>query len=242
MRYRLRAAVSASAAALALRRHGGAQRRRQRRASGTSRADRAEANAPVPTSVGKGEGKLNLIAWEGYAQPQWVKPFEKQHRLPGQRQVRRLLERDGLADGQRRRRPVRPGVGVGRRRPAADLRRRRRPININLIPSWKQFHPFLQSPAFNTIGGKHYGVSYEFGPNVLLYSTKTFKTRADLVVGPLLQEVLGPDHRPGQPDPDRRRGAVPVEDPAEARDHRPLRADPAAVQRGGRRCSSPSTR
>ena len=49
-----------------------------------------------------------------------------------------------------------------------------RPININLIPSWKDFHPFLQSPPFNTIGGKHYGVSYEFGPNVLLYSTKTF--------------------------------------------------------------------
>ena len=51
-----------------------------------------------------------------------------------------------------------------------------RPINIKLIPSWKQFHPFLQSPAFNTIGGKHYGVSFEFGPNVLLYSTKAFKT------------------------------------------------------------------
>jgi putative spermidine/putrescine transport system substrate-binding protein len=51
-----------------------------------------------------------------------------------------------------------------------------RPINIALIPQWKNFHPFLQSPPFNTIGGKHYGVSYEFGPNVLLYSTKTFKT------------------------------------------------------------------
>src|ERR1700690_3591003 len=37
-----------------------------------------EANAPVPSSVGKGEGKLNLIAWEGYVQPQWTKPFEKQ--------------------------------------------------------------------------------------------------------------------------------------------------------------------
>ena len=32
-----------------------------------------EANASVPTSVGKTEGHLNLIAWEGYAQPQWVK-------------------------------------------------------------------------------------------------------------------------------------------------------------------------
>ena len=51
-----------------------------------------------------------------------------------------------------------------------------KPININLIPSWKNFHPFLQSPPFNTIGGKHYGVSYEFGPNVLLYSKKAFPT------------------------------------------------------------------
>ena len=32
----------------------------------------------LPTSIGKGEGKLNLIAWEGYTEPQWVKPFEKQ--------------------------------------------------------------------------------------------------------------------------------------------------------------------
>ena len=28
--------------------------------------------------VGKGEGTLNLIAWEGYTYKQWVKPFEKQ--------------------------------------------------------------------------------------------------------------------------------------------------------------------
>ena len=51
-----------------------------------------------------------------------------------------------------------------------------RPVNMALIPSWKQEYPFLQSPAFNTIGGKHYGVSFEFGPNILLYSTKVFKT------------------------------------------------------------------
>ena len=31
----------------------------------------------LPTSIGKGEGQLNLIAWEGYTQPQWVNPFQK---------------------------------------------------------------------------------------------------------------------------------------------------------------------
>ena len=31
----------------------------------------------VPTSVGKGEGALTMIVWEGYAEKQWVAPFEK---------------------------------------------------------------------------------------------------------------------------------------------------------------------
>src|SRR5690242_554620 len=35
-------------------------------------------NMPVLQSIGKGEGKLNLIVWEGYTEPQWVKPFEQQ--------------------------------------------------------------------------------------------------------------------------------------------------------------------
>src|SRR5690349_21177821 len=36
------------------------------------------ANLPVLQKVGKGEGQLNLIAWEGYLDPSWVKPFQQQ--------------------------------------------------------------------------------------------------------------------------------------------------------------------
>src|SRR5215470_13795780 len=36
------------------------------------------ANLPVLQTIGKGEGQLNLIAWEGYLNPKWVKPFEQQ--------------------------------------------------------------------------------------------------------------------------------------------------------------------
>ena len=36
------------------------------------------ANLPVQQTVGKGEGQLNLIAWEGYLDPSWVKPFQQQ--------------------------------------------------------------------------------------------------------------------------------------------------------------------
>ena len=45
-----------------------------------------------PTSIGKGEGKLNIIAWEGYTQPEWVKPFETTTGCQGQREVRRVFE------------------------------------------------------------------------------------------------------------------------------------------------------
>ena len=134
------------------------------------------ANNPVPTSVGKGEGKLNLIAWEGYAQPQWVKPFEQatgcqvSAKYAGSSSEMVSLMANG-GGGQ---------YDLVSASGDADLRLIYggdvKPVNINLIPSWKNFHPFLQAPAFNTIGGKHYGVSYEFGPNVLLYSTKAFKS------------------------------------------------------------------
>ena len=36
------------------------------------------AQAAPPTKIGPGEGVLNIVAWEGYAEDQWVKPFEAQ--------------------------------------------------------------------------------------------------------------------------------------------------------------------
>jgi putative spermidine/putrescine transport system substrate-binding protein len=141
---------------------------------GTAGLAPPEANAPVPSSIGKTEGHLNLIAWEGYAQPQWVKPFEQatgcqvSAKYAGSSSEMVSLMANG-GGGQ---------YDLVSASGDADLRLIYggdvRPINISLMPNWKNFHPFLQSPPFNTIGGKHYGISYEFGPNVLLYSTKTF--------------------------------------------------------------------
>jgi putative spermidine/putrescine transport system substrate-binding protein len=135
-----------------------------------------QANTQVPASVGKTEGHLNLIAWEGYAQPEWVGPFQKATncqvnvKYAGSSSEMVSLMANG-GGGQ---------YDLVSASGDADLRLIYggdvKPINIALIPSWKDFYPFLQSPSFNTIGGKHYGVSYEFGPNVLLYSTKTFKS------------------------------------------------------------------
>jgi spermidine/putrescine-binding protein len=46
--------------------------------SGTSGLKVPTADIAPASSIGKGEGSLNLIAWEGYTDPSWVKPFEQQ--------------------------------------------------------------------------------------------------------------------------------------------------------------------
>jgi putative spermidine/putrescine transport system substrate-binding protein len=142
--------------------------------SGTSGLTAPTANMPVPSSIGTGEGQLNLIAWEGYAQPDWVKPFEKatgcqvNAKYAGSSSEMVSLMANG-GGGQ---------YDLVSASGDADLRLIYsgdvRPVNVDLLPDFKNLQPFLQSPEFNTIGGKHYGISYEFGPNVLLYNTKTF--------------------------------------------------------------------
>jgi putative spermidine/putrescine transport system substrate-binding protein len=44
--------------------------------SGGGGSNKAASN--LPQKIGAGEGKLTLVAWEGYTQPEWVKPFEKE--------------------------------------------------------------------------------------------------------------------------------------------------------------------
>ena len=116
-------------------------------------------NLPVLTKIGKGEGQLNLIAWLGYAQPQWVKPFEKATGC----QVKAKYAATSsdmvslMANGGGGQYDLVSASGD------ADLRLIYggdvRPVNIKLIPSWSEFHPFLKAPPFNTIDGVHYGVS-----------------------------------------------------------------------------------
>ena len=72
-----------------------------------------QAGTAVPSSIGKTEGHLNLIAWEGYAQPQWVKPFQQATGCQVSVKYAGHVQRDGVADGERRRRSVRPGLRLG---------------------------------------------------------------------------------------------------------------------------------
>ena len=47
--------------------------------------------------------------------------------------------------------------------------------NVKLVPAWKDFQTAFKSPPTNTVKGKHYGISLQFGPNILLYNTKKEK-------------------------------------------------------------------
>jgi len=134
------------------------------------------ANLPVLQTVGKGEGQLNLIAWEGYLDPKWVKPFQQQTgcqvnaKYAGSSDEMVALMKNG-GGGQ---------YDMVSSSGDADLRilyaGDAHPVNINLIPSWKDFFPAFKSPPFNTINGVHYGVSLQWGPNVLMYNAKDFPT------------------------------------------------------------------
>jgi putative spermidine/putrescine transport system substrate-binding protein len=135
-------------------------------ASGVSKG-----SAP-PTAVGPGEGSLTMVVWEGYAQPQWVKPFQtatgckvSAKYAGSSNDMFNLMTSGGggqydlvSASGDASLRLIYSGAVAE--------------TNMSLIPSYKDFYDAFKSPSNNTVNGKHYGVSVQFGPNVLLYNTK----------------------------------------------------------------------
>jgi putative spermidine/putrescine transport system substrate-binding protein len=124
------------------------------------------------TSVGKTEGKLNLIAWEGYVQPQWKNPFQKKTgchvnaKYAGSSDEMVTLMRTGQYDGVSA-----SGDATLRLIYGGDVRA----IDPKLVPDWKNFIPALKGPPHNTVKGVHYGISLQWGPNTLLYNTKKVK-------------------------------------------------------------------
>ena len=129
----------------------------------------------LPTSIGKGEGRLTLIAWEGYTQPQWVKPFTKSTgckvsaKYAGSSDEMVSLMRSG--GGSQYDMVSASGDASLRLIYGHDVQA----VNPALIPDWKNFIPQLKSPPHNTIKGQHYGISLQWGPNTLLYNTLKVK-------------------------------------------------------------------
>jgi putative spermidine/putrescine transport system substrate-binding protein len=124
----------------------------------------------LPQSIGAGEGSLSLVAWEGYAQDEWVKPFQQEtgctvkRKYAGSSDEMVTLMRSGAgydlvsASGDASLRLIR-GKDV-------------QAVNPDLIPAYQDFIEALKSPPHNTIDGVHYGISLQWGPNTLLYDTQ----------------------------------------------------------------------
>jgi putative spermidine/putrescine transport system substrate-binding protein len=149
-------------------------------ASACSKKDEtATAEKILPTSVGAGEGALNVIAWPGYLERgetdkayDWVTGFEKESgckvtvKTAGTSdEMVSLMNQGGYdlvtASGDASLRLIAGG--------------KVQEINVDLIPSYKNIDSRLQNAVWHTVGGKHYGTPYQWGPNVLMYNSEVFK-------------------------------------------------------------------
>ena len=134
----------------------------------------------LPSAIGAGEGELDIIVWAGYAEDgsnvpeyDWVHPFEKANPDCAKVNVKPADTSDamvslmqggggGLYDGVSA-----SGDASNTLINRGDVSE----VNVDLIPDFKDTSPFLQSPAHNTVNGKHFGVSHGWGGNTLMWRT-----------------------------------------------------------------------
>lgn len=132
---------------------------------------------PAAGVTAKQGGTLNMIAWEGYTQPQWVKPFEAKTgcqvhaKYAGSSDEMVTLMRSG--GGSQYDMVSASGDASLRLIYGKDVQ----PVDPSKIPDFKNFGKAFQSPPNNTVDGKHYGISLQWGPNTLLYNTKVVKPK-----------------------------------------------------------------
>ena len=133
---------------------------------------------PLP-AIGAGEGFVDVVAWPGYIERgdtdkayDWVTGFEK--KTGCQVRVKTANTSDEMVALMNE-----GGFDLVTASGDASLRlvagKRVQEINTALIPSWNQIDPRLQNAPWHTVDGKHYGVPYQWGSNVLMYNTKVFK-------------------------------------------------------------------
>jgi putative spermidine/putrescine transport system substrate-binding protein len=145
---------------------------------GSTLAPPPTASMPLPTTIGPGEGKLSLIAWDGYVDRTWNSPS-----IASFEQTTGCKVTAKYAGSSDEMVTLMAGGGGGQYDMVsasgdADLRLIYsgdvRPMNPALIPDFQNFQTYFQAPSYNTINGIHYGISLQWGPNVLMYNTTKF--------------------------------------------------------------------
>lgn len=165
---------------------------------------------PSITEVGEGEGEVNIVAWAGYIEDgssdpafDWVTEFEADTGCEvnvttagTSDEMVALMQGGGgeydlvTASGDASLRLVEGGTV--------------QPVNIDLIESYDTIDPRLQEAAWHTVDTdqdgtmEHYGVPYQSGSNVLLYSTDAFKNETPDSWGVVFEEQPLPDGESNQ--------------------------------------------
>ncbi|BDA85354.1 spermidine/putrescine ABC transporter substrate-binding protein [Aureimonas sp. SA4125] len=132
------------------------------------------------TEIGEGEGAVDIVAWPGYIERgetdkayDWVTSFEKATGCTVN--VKTAATSDEMVTLMNQ-----GGFDLVTASGDASLRlvagKKVQPVNTQLIPGWSKVDKRLQDAPWYTVGGEHYGVPYQWGPNVLMYNTDVFKT------------------------------------------------------------------
>lgn len=149
-------------------------------ASCTKKEEAPTPGASSTTSATALEGRVDIIAWPGYIERgatdknyDWVTGFERDTGCTVN--VKTAGTSDEMVSLM-----TQGGYDLVTASGDASLRLIRgktvQPIDISKIPGFNTIDPRLQEAPWHFVDGTHYGVPYQWGPNVLLYSTKVFKT------------------------------------------------------------------
>jgi putative spermidine/putrescine transport system substrate-binding protein/spermidine/putrescine transport system substrate-binding protein len=117
---------------------------------------------------------LSLLVWEGYADPSFVRAFEKSHHCKvaasymGSSDELVAKLRGGSAGSYD---VISPSSDVATMIANAGLAA---PLDLARIPSYAQLSPRLRNLPLVRAGGKTFGVPFMWGPNPLLYDTGFF--------------------------------------------------------------------
>ncbi len=148
-------------------------------------------------SLGAGEGEVSIVAWAGYIERgetdpnfDWVTKFEADSGCKVT--VKTANTSDEMVALMNE-----GGFDLVTASGDASLRliagKRVQPINTALIPSWSTIDPRLESAAWHTVDGVHYGTPYVWGANVLMYNTDVFGDKPPTSWNVVFEETTLPD-------------------------------------------------
>ena len=122
----------------------------------------------VPGELGDTEGALNLVAWAGYVEEDWVAPFEADTgcqvnaTLGNTSDEMVTLMKTGNYDGVSA-----SGDASNRLIAGGDVSA----VNLDLIPNYANVFEGLKNKPHNTVNGVAYGVPHGRGANLLMWRT-----------------------------------------------------------------------